>query len=141
MVYLLKLLRPKNNMFSSLIKKNMKRNTLILIVNQFNLLFLANNSTAIEVWMIWCIFSTFLILVQNSLVMFIIKEREEKSERVKQVMNTSWQKKNISPQSSRNENKQLKNKQELLKRVDKVSFAICLLIFFLFNIFFWNIYL
>jgi hypothetical protein len=81
------------------------------------------------------------------LVMFIIKVKEEINDEETQVTSFSWpKKKNCSNntfkiEDSKNENKQLKNKQELLKRVDQVSFALCFLIFSLFNVIFWKIYL
>jgi hypothetical protein len=70
--------------------------------------------------------------------MFLIKEKEDKMEEEKQDKNNCWQKKKFS----KNENKkELKSKGKLLKKVDQVSFAICFLTFFLFNIIYWNIYL
>jgi hypothetical protein len=98
--------------------------------------------------MIWCIISTFLILLQNGVVMVIARDKEEKSDQKKEDGRRSWRmkRKSICPDckfsfrmEDNNNKKEMKNK--LSKKVDRISFAISILTFLLFNIAFWKFYL
>ena len=84
--------------------------------------------------------------------MMIARDKEDKSDQKKQVgSRRSWRmkiKKSICPDcklSFRIENDSVENKilnvNKLSKRVDQVSFVLCLLTFLLFNLIFWKFYL
>ena len=106
------------------------------------ILFLANTPMAIEVWMLYCIASTFLILLQNGLLMMIDRHLEANGDlkgwpmfkAIKPQIFRSGQINEFDAKRSRDANK------NLVKTIDKISFGVCVASFVIFVILFWVVY-
>jgi hypothetical protein len=105
---------------------------------------LASSTTAIEVWMIWCIISTFFILLQNGVVMVIARKRnpETKSnpDEKDSLQSNLTVRKAFYPKEFNKENG-TKNRIDFAHKIDRISFLVCLIAFAIFNILFWYKYL
>jgi DNA-binding HxlR family transcriptional regulator len=101
-----------------------------------------NTATAIEVWMIYCIISTFLILLQNGIVMLIIRELEERKH---QPFWPPWKMRSLNKTHTGEKDKMLTEKvkddaKKFVKHVDKISFLICVIGSLLFTLIYCIIY-
>ena len=132
------------------------------LLNHFNLSFLflfeiADVPTAIEIWMIWCIVSTFLILLQNGYVMVIAREKEISIPQTSSDKRLQRSKKCWKPREMFNSVTCLHNsfgfdkrrdieienqtRKDFSKKVDQISFGISVILFCIFNSIFWATYL
>ena len=113
---------------------------IIQIKLQSSIIFLANAHTAIEVWMLYCIISTFLILLQNGLVMLIARHLEEKSD-LKSIFKVGKPRGCQRGPTGEAAAKQAQEKvQHLVKIIDKISFGGCVASLLIFNLVFWTSY-
>jgi hypothetical protein len=83
------------------------------------------------------------VLLENGIVMVIVREREEerKEQKERNRKDTAWQEKEKIDGSDPKNNSQSYDHIKMAKNLDKLSFGFCLIMFLLFNVLFWSLYL
>ncbi len=92
--------------------------------------------------MIFCIISTFLILLQNGIVMLIMRVLEEKNLQPLQPLLKirSLNKTHTSQRDNMPIEKVREDAQKFVKRFDKISFLVCFILFLLYTLIFCLVY-
>ena len=92
--------------------------------------------------MLYCIISTFLILLQNGLVMLIARRLEEKSDQKRWSVFKVGKPKRCQrgPTKEAAANQAQEKVQHLVKIIDKISFGACVASLLIFNFVFWTSY-
>jgi hypothetical protein len=78
------------------------------------------------------------VLLENGIVMVIVREKEERKEqKERNRKDTAWKEKENADNNTEKSNDHM----TMAKKVDKLSFGFCLIMFVLFNVLFWSLYL
>ena len=92
--------------------------------------------------MVYCIISTFLILLQNGLVMLIARQLEEKiGQKHWSIFKVGKPKRCQRGPTRETMAKQTQDKaQNLVQIIDKISFGVCVACLLTFSLVFWTVY-
>ncbi len=94
--------------------------------------------TAVEVWLISCIFFILIALIEYGMILFMVKKERKIEER--EGKNQIWKDEAWSCQKD-SKLFELKKLPEMVEKVDSICFIILPVLFVIFNMIYWSIYL